>query len=243
MKARFLAAVAATFMLMSSVVTPVLAVEAVPQPEDRPVSLTVSFVDSDTEKGTSTAISGATFEITKVADLNWHGGSPEYILSDAFVSTEVDFNGMTASESEEAAKKFSAMNVKALKAGITDSSGSAMFDNLDQGIYLVKEIAKKGVAAGYSTVEPYLVLAPGYLEGEWTYDVTSFPKTTPVKTTIPTPDVPTPDEPAPEPATPVKTGDMYGIYLYMGLAVCAASGLMILMTVRKKHRKESKTDG
>lgn len=225
-------------MLMFSAV-PVMAAEAVPQPEDRPVSLTVTFVESDVEKETSTAISGATFEITKVADLNWHGGSPEYILSDVFVSTEVDFDGMTASESEEAAKKFSAMNVKALKAGITDSNGSATFDNLDQGIYLVKEIAKKGVAAGYSTVEPYLVLAPGYLEGEWTYDVVSVPKTTPVKSTVPAPDEPTPDEPTPQPAKPVKTGDMNGIYLYLGLAVCTASGLIILVSERRKRRKDS----
>lgn len=225
-------------MLMFSAV-PVMAAEAVPQPEDRPVSLTVTFVESDVEKGTSTAISGATFEITKVADLNWHGGSPEYILSDAFVSTEVDFDGMTASESEEAAKKFSAMNVKALKAGITDSNGSATFDNLDQGIYLVKEIAKKGVAAGYNTVEPYLVLAPGYLEGEWTYDVVSVPKTTPVKSTVPAPDEPTPDGQTLQPAKPVKTGDMNGIYLYLGLAVCTASGLIILVSERRKRRKDS----
>ena len=59
-------AVATACMLMFTSAVPAMAAEAVPQPEATKGSLKVSFVLKDTEEGTNTAISGATFEITKV---------------------------------------------------------------------------------------------------------------------------------------------------------------------------------
>jgi len=244
LKIKYFYAVATACMLSLSAV-PAMAAEAVPAPEDQTAGLTVSYVSEDIEAGTKTPISGATFEVTKVAYLNWHGGSPEYVLEDEFMGTGVDFNGMTASESREAAKNFSMMNTEALDSAVTDSNGKAVFDGLDHGIYLVEEVAKEGVAAEYSTAEAYLVMAPSYQDGQWIYSVVSSPKTAPDKIFVPTP----PEEDEPEevippdgPADNVQTGDTMNIYLWMGLAVCALSALTILSYVRKTHRKEEPKD-
>lgn len=216
-----------------------MAAEAVPSPEDRTGTLRVSYVSEDSGGGGKTPISGATFEITKVADLNWHGGSPEYILTDAFGGTDIDFNGMTASQSHEAAGTFAKMAVPSEQAVMTDSTGEAVFEDLDQGIYLVEETKKTGTAADYSTAEPYLVKVPDYEEGAWLYEVTSSPKSEPVKTVIPAPEEPETTE---TPAASVKTGDILNVYLWAGLLLSAASGLLILAVVRKTRKKEGQTD-
>ena len=229
-------AVATACMLMFTSAVPAMAAEAVPQPEATKGSLKVSFVLKDTEEGTNTAISGATFEITKVADLNWHGGSPEYVLSDGFKDTGVDFNGMTAAESEKAAATFAGMNIASLASATTDRNGSATFAGLDHGIYLVEETAVTGEATDYSTVEPYLVLVPGITDGEWQYKVVSNPKTEPVHKPVPeVPEVPGKPE---KPAGSVKTGDDTDVRIYLGLFLCAATGIIILATAKKKHGKE-----
>lgn len=239
MKTNYLAVMAALTLLVTSA-APAMAAEAVPRPEDAKASLTVSFVLSDTKEGTKTAISGATFEITRVADLNWHGGSPEYILTDEFAGTDVDFNGMTASQSEQAAETFASMQVEALASRTTGEDGSATFAGLDHGIYLVEETAVTGTATDYSTVDPYLVLVPGYEEGAWQYEVTSSPKTDPVEK--PKPEKPeTPVTPV-VPTQTVKTGDTMNVYLWTGVALCAASAILIMRVLRKR-RKEDKHEG
>lgn len=224
-------------MLFTSAV-PAMAAEAVPEPEARTVSLTVSYVSSDTEEGTKTPISGATFEVTKVADLNWHGGSPEYILADEFSGSGIDFNGMTAAESREAAGMFAQMSVPSGQAVMTDTEGQAVFEDLDQGIYLVEETKKTGTAADYSTADPYLVKVPDYEEGDWIYEVLSSPKSVPVKTVVPVPEQP--EETVEVPAVPVKTGDTMDVMRWTGLLLCAIGGLGLL--VKAHRRKECKRD-
>lgn len=250
MKTKLMAAVAAVVIVLSSA-APTLAADSVPEPEDMKAELAISFAIEDTAEGTKTAISGATFEITRVADLNWHGGSPDYVLTDEFKSTNIDFNGMTASQSEDAAKKLSSMSTVSFASATTDEEGSANFYGLEHGIYLVEETKVSGDALNYSSVDPYLVLVPGYKDGEWQYRVTSSPKTEPIEKPKPEkPDV-TPEGPdnpnnpdntsfSGKPSAPVKTGDPLALeaIIWVGVAVCSLSAIIILLVGKRREQKK-----
>lgn len=157
---------------------------------DKPLSLTV--ICSYTDEQTVTLLDGATVVICKVADVKVANGAAEYTLADGFTESGVTFDNMTASESNEAAKKFAeiaaAGNIDTV-TGITDGEGKVVFNNLEAGIYLVRETDASGTAAKYSKFDPYLVMLPAAETSQsgttWTYEEISYPKTTVTKTSQP----------------------------------------------------------
>lgn len=61
---------------------------------------------------------------------------------------------------------------------VTDEDGKVEFDNLDLGLYLVKQTNK---VEGYSVFEPFLVMLPQVVDNKWSYEISSQPKTDIVK--------------------------------------------------------------
>ena len=61
---------------------------------------------------------------------------------------------------------------------ITDTNGTVKFNNLDLGLYLVKE---KKVPDKYSSFDPFLLMIPMQIDNSWTYDIVSNPKTDIIK--------------------------------------------------------------
>ena len=57
---------------------------------------------------------------------------------------------------------------------ITDKDGLVSFDNLDLGLYLVKQTNK---VKGYSSINPYLITIPKVEDNKFTYEISSKPKT------------------------------------------------------------------
>ena len=151
-------------------------------------SLTVYFY---VEKlGVPTPIDGAEIGIYKIADLKAENGSANYTVSEAYSSLaktdknrDVTFEGISFGESVELAKKFAdiAETLSPIATGVTDSNGVYQFNDLEQGMYLVRELSASGEAKKYQLFEPYMVSVPLAVSvnevNEWQYDVLSEPKT------------------------------------------------------------------
>lgn len=56
---------------------------------------------------------------------------------------------------------------------VTDEDGKVEFDNLDLGLYLVKQTNR---VEGYSVFEPFLVMLPQVVDNVWSYEINSQPK-------------------------------------------------------------------
>lgn len=124
------------------------------------------------EKEEQTKINGAELTIYKIADAKEenHNLVFEYVseLSDCKVSLD---NLDNDNISEEINK---CLNDSVKGISLVTEDGKVNFEDLDLGLYLVKQTNK---VEGYSVITPYLVMIPRVINDEWTYNVTSKPKT------------------------------------------------------------------
>lgn len=124
------------------------------------------------EKEEQTKINGAELTIYKIADAKEenHNLVFEYVneLSDCKVSLD---NLDNDNISEEINK---CLNASVKGISLVTEDGKVNFEDLDLGLYLVKQTNK---VEGYSVITPYLVMIPRVINDEWTYNVTSKPKT------------------------------------------------------------------
>lgn len=124
------------------------------------------------EKEEQTKINGAELTIYKIADAKEenHNLVFEYVneLSDCKVSLD---NLDNDNISEEINK---CLNDSIKGISLVTEDGKVNFEDLDLGLYLVKQTNK---VEGYSVITPYLVMIPRVINDEWTYNVTSKPKT------------------------------------------------------------------
>lgn len=124
------------------------------------------------EKEEQTKINGAELTIYKIADAKEenHNLVFEYVneLSDCKVSLDNLDNDNISEEINKCLNDF----VKGIS--LITEDGKVNFEDLDLGLYLVKQTNK---VEGYSVITPYLVMIPRVINDEWTYNVTSKPKT------------------------------------------------------------------
>lgn len=147
------------------------------------LSITLFYKDSDNQK---TNIQGATLSLLKVADLSVvDGGTTLYTLTSDFAESEVDFDGMTASESKQAAQVLKHIAetkqlIASSRAEVTDDSGCVSFEDLEPAMYLVMQTGHASAIPAYTEMEAYLVSVPmGENENDqafWNYTVDSVPK-------------------------------------------------------------------
>ena len=148
--------------------------------EQQENTATIQFSEKDSETATVTNISDATFVVYKVADITYNGNaaSATYTLVDEYKETEINFDGMTAEKSNEAAEKLFTLANKLdpVATGKTNEDGQVTFANLPDGMYLVAETKAEGEASKYELAKPFLVSLPLYTNGEWKHNVTISPK-------------------------------------------------------------------
>ena len=206
--------------------------------------------------GINKPIEGAEVGITKIADIEVKNGNIVYKVVDKYaVLKDIKFDGMTVDESRNAAKEFNAI-VEVEKTGITNMSGKCMFNNLESGVYLVKQLAAEGKAEGYAKFEPYIILVPyadNYLP-EWNYDILSEPKTVniiePSEPSLESSEPSDISEPSLEfsepsdiskyseishsdisvdqPSDSVTTGDTSGIFVVMLCVICLSAFVVVI---------------
>ena len=120
--------------------------DRVPDLTDQGKNLNIIFYVQ--KSGVDTFIEGAEIGINKIADLTVSGGSASYTVTEPYLSLqkledgrEVTFEGISVSESVEFAKEFAELTGEAEKTSVTDSKGECKFSDLEQGIYLVRELS------------------------------------------------------------------------------------------------------
>lgn len=106
-----------------------------------------------------------------------HNGYSHFLLVSSLAATSVDLGQLTtADDTVAAAKKLAeAVGTSSIvpEVAVTGADGVAVFDNLEQGMYLIVQ----GESAEYVEVAPMLLSIP-YMESAevWLYDVEAFPK-------------------------------------------------------------------
>ena len=193
LKLKYLSLLVSLLTVMLFVVTgpfSVLALEenSVPDIENEKKSLTVYFFVQLV--GVDTPIEGAEVGIYRIADLKTSFGSANYTVLDKYAELkktqddrDVTFEGISVSESIALAKKFAVFSETPEMTAVTDENGMCKFDDLEQGMYLVRELSASGDAQKYQLFEPYMISVPLAVSdirtgGKiWQYDVLSEPKT------------------------------------------------------------------
>ena len=199
------------------------------------------------DNGAVTKIDGVQLEMIKVADVSVNNGCVTYTLLPEYQGTGIDFDDMTADESNKAAADLYSVKESKGYTGTqvtTDNDGKAVFTDLPYGMYLVSQTGKEGTATGYENVEPFLVMVPGAdpASHEWIYDVTAEPKLEIVKTTPPETEPPketTSNEPPSGGKTGngPKTGDEASLPEWAGMILM--SSVVIFLVLRGRKKKEN----
>lgn len=118
-------------------------------------------------------IADANIEIIKIADAKVDSNGNlyyEYVTSlnncnvDIKDVTKIDVNELTTCINNNTDKV----------SNLTDSNGIVSFNNLDLGLYLVRQTNKLN---NYTSIDSYLVTIPTIEDNTWIYDIHSVPKT------------------------------------------------------------------
>ena len=217
------------------------------------------FYHGITHQETTTALPGAEFVLFRAG--SYVNG--QWTLEEPFAGSGVSLNDMSASGQLQAAKnlyEYARKNKLQGTEKVTDQSGCAVFDGLEEGLYLISQKQDLIYHDGKFRSAPFLVSIPLKDDnGDLIYQVTVEPKSEwaevpgPTATPFPTkkpaeiePERPTVIDPVSPgshdtttEAESVKTGDNTPILLLVILLAVSAVAV-IVVAVRKKgtHRHE-----
>lgn len=196
--------------------------------EQQENTATIQFSEKDSETATITNIPDATFVVYKVADITYNGNaaSATYTLVDEYKETEINFDGMTAEKSNEAAEKFFTLANKLdpVATGKTNEDGQVTFANLPDGMYLVAETKTEGEASKYELAKPFLVSLPLYTNGELKHNITISPKSEVKKIPNEKPVVPPSEKPKAD--TGISTNS--SILMLLAVLLTASAGACMI---------------
>lgn len=124
------------------------------------------------EKQENTKIDGAEITIYKVANATEENYNLAFEYVNELSNCNVSLKELDTDNISEEINK--CMNDSVKGVSLTTVNGKVKFEDLDLGLYLVKQTNK---VEGYSVISPYLVMIPRVINNKWTYDITSKPKT------------------------------------------------------------------
>lgn len=118
-------------------------------------------------------IADANIEIIKIADAKVDlNGNLYYEYVTSLNSCNVDIKDVTKIDVNELTTCINDNTDKV--SNLTDSNGIVSFNNLDLGLYLVRQTNKLN---NYTSIDSYLVTIPTIEDNTWVYDICSVPKT------------------------------------------------------------------
>mgnify|MGYP005777615585 CR=1 FL=1 len=149
------------------------------------LKVTMTYTDPNQETDNRKALSGVEVKLAQVAELSVKGGSAEYALLGTYASSGIDLEGMTASESGEAAARLAGLVPDgSARTATTGSDGTVLFDSLEPGMYLVYQETEANSAYRVDAAAAFLVAVPTPVRGAsgsagnaWDYSVEVYPKT------------------------------------------------------------------
>lgn len=125
------------------------------------------------EKTDNEKIEGAEILLYKVADAKSENHNLMFEYIDELKSCNASLNDLETKSKSEDIEKCINENIISLKQ-ITDVNGTVKYNDLDLGLYLVKQ---NNIVKGYSKIDSFLVMIPKIVNNKWIYDIKSTPKT------------------------------------------------------------------
>lgn len=125
------------------------------------------------EKTDNEKIEGAEILLYKVADAKSENHNLMFEYIDELKSCNASLNDLETKSKSEEIEKCINENIKSLKQ-ITDINGTVKYNDLDLGLYLVKQ---NNIVEGFSKIDSFLVMIPKIINNKWIYDIKSTPKT------------------------------------------------------------------
>lgn len=125
------------------------------------------------EKTDNEKIEGAEILLYKVADAKSENHNLVFEYIDELKSCNASLNDLETKSKSEEIEKCINENIKSLKQ-ITDINGTVKYNDLDLGLYLVKQ---NNIVEGFSKIDSFLVMIPKIVNNKWIYDIKSTPKT------------------------------------------------------------------
>ena len=130
------------------------------------------------ETNNNESINGAELTIYKVANVVNENNNLKYVYIDDIKNCDGDLtNLLDSSLSGKIDKCIGDKNIST-KTGKTNENGILKFDNLELGLYLVKQTNS---VEGYSKIDSFLVNIPEVIDNKWVYSINATPKTDIIK--------------------------------------------------------------
>lgn len=119
-------------------------------------------------------IEGAEIALYHVASVSSQNNKLVYEFTEDFTECDADLSDLTKEELTDDIKQCITENMEPVQKQMTDSEGVAVFEELELGLYLVKQTNK---VVGYSKIDPFLINFPKEVDNKWTYEIEAEPKT------------------------------------------------------------------
>lgn len=126
------------------------------------------------ESTDSIKVQGAEISIYKIATATSENNNLVFTYIDNIKNCDGDLSNLTdISLTSKIDKCIKNINLPS-QTNLTNEFGIVKFDNLQLGLYLVKQTNK---VEGYSNIDPFLIAIPTVEDNKWTYELNANPKT------------------------------------------------------------------
>jgi len=179
--------------------------------------------------------SNVEFSLYRIGDIVNENGGVRYVANEQYAASGVELNFTTGQEAEKGAQLLQRFiqewSLSPQSAQRTDASGSALFAELEAGVYFVQITDGQG----WLTALPFVVAVPRYKSGALLYAVTANPK----HTLCTPPPSPSPS-PTPPPSNIPQTGVLYWPIVALSAGGCLAILLGVLLVAGKRKGKRGR---
>lgn len=129
--------------------------------------------------GNQTPYTGINMKLYQVGTASENNGVVSFILDSRFASSGIKMEALTTADKWAAAAQTLAgmagsSGLNAIE-GTSDAQGQIFFNNLEQGVYLLVQSS----AQDHIIISPSLFTMPLQENGQWIYDIKTYPKFTP----------------------------------------------------------------
>lgn len=131
-------------------------------------TISVTLMENDDNK-----ISGAEITIYHVATVSSKDNKLVYTYNEFIKDCKGDLNDLSNESLTSEINKCITDDMPS-QSKITNNEGQVNFENLELGLYLVKQTNN---VLGYSNIDPFLVNIPKDMDNKWVYDIKALPKT------------------------------------------------------------------
>lgn len=126
------------------------------------------------EKEDNIKIEGAEITLYKIANVKEDNHNLVFEYVDELSNCNLSIASLKAEDVGKCINK----DITGIKK-FTSAEGVVYFDELDLGLYLVKQTNR---VSGFSKIDPFLVMIPSEIDNKWIYDIESEPKTDIIRT-------------------------------------------------------------